>query len=291
MANRRSRPEERLAGVRVRAGHVGTTRSRRASLAHGRLAQPDAERRPSAAAARGGGVMRIETLTDADSVARAGAAFTVAEARVAVAARGRFIMAVSGGRTPWTMLRALADEPMPWADVHVVQVDERVAPEGDADRNLTHLRESLLAHCPLDPAQVHAMPVESPDLAAASERYASTLREIAGAPVVVDLAHLGLGPDGHTASLVPGDPVLDVTNADVAPAGPYQGRRRMTLTYPLLNRSRRILWLVTGHEKVDMLPRLYEGDRSIPAGRISRHQSVVLADEEAAARVVRSVRL
>jgi 6-phosphogluconolactonase len=227
--------------------------------------------------------MRLQTLTDAASVARAGAAFTVTEARAAVAARGRFIMAVSGGRTPWTMLRTLAHEPMPWADVHIVQVDERVAPDGDPDRNLTRLRESLLAHCPLDPAQVHAMPVEWPDLEAASERYASTLREIVGSPAVIDLAHLGLGPDGHTASLVPGDPVLEVTGADVALSGSYQGRRRMTLTYPLLNRSRCILWLVTGHEKAGMLPKLYEGDRSIPAGRISRHQSVVLADAEAAA--------
>jgi 6-phosphogluconolactonase len=227
--------------------------------------------------------MKIETLPDADSVARAGAAFTAAEARAAVAARGRFIMAVSGGRTPWTMLRALADEPMPWDQVHVVQVDERVAPPGDPDRNLTHLGESLLAHCPLVPEQVHAMPVEWSDQGAACERYALTLREIAGSPAVLDLAHLGLGPDGHTASLVPGDPVLDVTTADVALTAMYQGRRRLTLTYPLLNRSRRILWLVTGHEKADMLPRLCDGDRSIPAGRISREQSVVLADDAAAA--------
>jgi len=234
--------------------------------------------------------MKIEALPDADSVARAGAAFTAAAARAAVDARGRFIMAVSGGRTPWKMLSALADEPMPWADVHVVQVDERVAPDGDPDRNLTHLRESLLAHCPLVPEQVHAMPVEWPDLEAACERYALTLREIAGSPAVVDLAHLGLGPDGHTASLVPGDPVLNIT-ADVAFTAIYQGRRRMTLTYPLLNRSRLILWLVTGHEKTDMLLRLRDGDRSIPAGRISRQQSVVLADEAASARLVRSVRL
>ncbi len=229
--------------------------------------------------------MKIETLPDADSVARAAAAFTAAEARAAVAARGRFVMAVSGGRTPWTMLRALAYEPMPWADVHVVQVDERIAPDGDADRNLTHLREGLLAHSPLAPDHVHAMPVESADLEAACERYALTLLEIAGTPAVLDLAHLGLGPDGHTASLVPGDPVLDVTSEDVALTGIYQGRRRMTLTYPVLNRSRRILWLVTGHEKADMLPRLHDGDRSIPAGRISREQSVVLTDDAAAAQL------
>jgi len=228
--------------------------------------------------------MRIEALADADSVARAGAALTAAEARAAVVARGRFIVAFSGGHTPWQMLRALADEQVPWAGVHIVQVDERVAPAGDPDRNLTHLRESLLARCPLRPEQVHAMPVESADLEEAGERYALTLRQIAGSPAVLDLAHLGLGPDGHTASLVPGDPVLDVTGADVALTGVYQGRRRMTLTYPVLNRARRIVWLITGREKAEMLARLCRGDRSIPAGRIDQEQALVLADHEAAAR-------
>jgi 6-phosphogluconolactonase len=229
--------------------------------------------------------MKIEALAVADSVARAGAAFTAAEARAAVAARGPFIVAFSGGHTPWQMLRALADEPVPRTGVHVVQVDERVAPAGDPDRNLTHLHENLLAHCPLRPEQVHAMPVESADLEPASGRYVLTLRQIAGSPAVLDLAHLGLGPDGHTASLVPGDPVLDVTGADVALTGVYQGRRRMTLTYPLLNRSRRIVWLVTGREKAEMLARLCRGDRSIPAGRIRQDQALVLADHDVAARV------
>jgi 6-phosphogluconolactonase len=169
--------------------------------------------------------MKIEALTDADAVARAGAALTAEEARVAVAARGRFIVAFSGGHTPWKMLRTLADEKMPWRSVHVIQVDERVAPAGDPDRNLTHLRESLLAHCPLRPEQVHAMPVESDDLEGASRRYALALEDIAGVPAVLDLVHLGLGPDGHTASLVPGDAVLDVTGADVA-------HRRLSRTAP-----------------------------------------------------------
>jgi 6-phosphogluconolactonase len=216
-------------------------------------------------------------------VARTGAAFTAGEAQAAVVARGRFVMAVSGGHTPWVMLRALADQPLPWADVHIVQVDERVAPAGHPDRNLTHLRETLLAHCPLRPEQVHAMPVESADLDAAREQYATTLRQIAGAPVVLDLVHLGLGPDGHTASLVPGDPVLDVTDADVAVTAPYQGRCRMTLTYPVLNRARRIVWLVTGREKAEMVVRLSEGDRSIPAGRVRQQVAVVLTDQDAAA--------
>ena len=228
--------------------------------------------------------MRIEALADADAVARAGAAVTAEEARAAVAARGRFVMALSGGHTPWTMLRALADEAMPWPGVHVVQVDERVAPAGDPDRNLTHLRESLLAHSPLRPEQIHAMPVEAVDLEAASRRYARTLQDIAGTPAVLDLAHLGLGPDGHTASLVPGDPVLGVADVDVALTGVYQGRRRMTLTYPVLNRARRIVWLVTGREKAAMLARLCDGDSSIPAGSIGRDQALVLADRESAAR-------
>jgi 6-phosphogluconolactonase len=230
--------------------------------------------------------MRIDVLNDADSVARQAAVFVAAEARTAVAARGRFIMAVSGGQTPWQMLRALANEKVPWEGVHVVQVDERVAPAGDPDRNLTHLRESLLAHAPVRPEQIHDMPVEERDLEAAALAYTKTLRQIAGSPPVLDLAHLGLGPDGHTASLVPGDPVLEVTNVDVALCGVYQGRRRMTLTYPILNRSRRILWLVTGDSKADMLVRLRDGDPSIPAGRVRQDQALVLADR-AAAKTVR----
>jgi 6-phosphogluconolactonase len=226
--------------------------------------------------------MKIEILADADAVARGAAKIIAAEARAAVAERGRFVMAVSGGHTPWQMLRALASEEVPWEGVHVVQVDERIAPAGDPDRNLTHLHESLLERAPLRPEQIHAMPVESSDLDAAAKRYALTLQEIAGSPPVLDLAHLGLGPDGHTASLVPGDPVLKVTDADVALTGVYQERRRMTLTYPMLNRSRRILWLVTGNDKVDALTRLREGDTSIPGGKIQREQALVLADRAAA---------
>ena len=226
--------------------------------------------------------MKIEILPDADAVARKAAEAIAADARASVLARGRFVMAVSGGHTPWQMLRALANEDVPWENLHVAQVDERVAPEGDPDRNLSHLRESLLEHAPLRPEQILAMPVEWPDLDAAAKGYAETLQKIAGSPPVLDLAHLGLGPDGHTASLVPGDPVLDVTDADVALTGVYQKRRRMTLTYPMLNRSRRILWLVTGSDKVAALQRLRDGDVSIPAGRIQAANALVLADQAAA---------
>ena len=226
--------------------------------------------------------MEIRILADADTVAREAAAIIAREARATVAARGRFVVAFSGGRTPRQMLRALADEEVPWKGVHVVQVDERVAAAGDPDRNLTHLRESLLEHAPLRPEQIHAMPVEEKDLEFAARRYALTLREIAGSPPVLDLVHLGLGPDGHTASLVPGDPVLDITDADVSLTGIYQGRRRMTLTYPTLNRCRRVLWLVTGSDKAGMLVRLRDGDLSIPAGRVRRDHALVLANRAAA---------
>jgi len=233
--------------------------------------------------------MKIEVFPDAESVARGAAKLIAEEARRAVAARAKFVMALSGGKTPWIMLRNLAQEDIPWNAVHVVHVDERVAPSGDPDRNLTHLRESLLDHAPLDPEQLHNMPVESGNLESACKQYARTLQETAGSPPVLDLVHLGLGPDGHTASLVPGDPVLKVVEADVALTGIYQGRRRMTLTYPVINRARKVLWLVTGGEKADMLGRLRAGDPAIPAGHVRSDRSVVLADRAAAAHVSRDL--
>ncbi len=229
--------------------------------------------------------MRIEIYPDDDAVARQAAAIIAATARAAATARGRFSMAVSGGRTPWLMLRALADDELPWQHVQVFQVDERVAPAGDPDRNLAHLRASLLDRVPLPADHIHAMPVEAADLDQGAEQYARTLREVAGSPPVLDLVHLGLGPDGHTASLVPGDPVLDVTDADVALSGPYQGHRRMTLTFPIINRSRLVLWLVTGGDKAQTLVRLRDSDRSIPGSRVLRERALVLADRAAAARL------
>jgi len=226
--------------------------------------------------------MKIEIFADAEKVAQEAATFIAAEARAAVAERGRFIFAVSGGHTPWVMLSALAKEEVPWENVHLVQVDERVAPPGDPDRNLTHLRESLLEHARLPEEQIYAMPVELADLEAAAKQYAAELVKIAGSPPVLDLVHLGLGPDGHTASLIPGDPVLQVADRDVAPTGIYQGRRRLTLTYPTLNRARRILWLITGADKIGMLARLQKGDISIPAGRVNSNNAWLMADRAAA---------
>jgi 6-phosphogluconolactonase len=229
--------------------------------------------------------VKIEIYPDDDTVAREAAAVIADDMRHAVAVRGRYIMAVSGGRNPWLMLRALAAEPLPWQHVHVVQVDERVAPADDPERNLANVRASLLMRVPLPPDHIHAMPVEATDLGRASAQYAATLRDVAGSPPLIDLVHLGLGPDGHTASLVPGDPALDITAADVAVTGPYQGRRRMTLTFPIINRSRFVLWLVTGAEKAATLVRLRDGDRSIPAAGVRRDRALLLADRAAAERL------
>jgi 6-phosphogluconolactonase len=228
--------------------------------------------------------MELKVVNDPDSAARLAAAAIAADARSAFASRGRFTLAVSGGHTPWIMLRMLAEEDVPWAAVHLYQVDERIAPDGHPDRNLTHIRESLLLHVPLRPEQVHAMPVESADLLSATSQYASDLEEFAGSPPVLDVVHLGLGPDGHTASLVPGDAVLNVSGADVALTGDYQGRRRMTLTYRVINRARRVLWVVTGSEKAAALHRLLDGDVTIPGGRVRPEQAVLFADRAAVGR-------
>ena len=226
--------------------------------------------------------MRITVIHDAEILADKAAAFLAEEARRAIVERGRFIAAFSGGSTPWRVLAAFADEELPWEAVHIVQVDERVAPAGSDQRNLTHLRKSFLDRVPIPPNHIHAMPVEDGDLEAAAARYAQKLAEVAGGPPILDLVHLGLGSDGHTASLVPGDPVLDIAHADVAIAGPYQGTRRMTLTYPIINRARRILWLVAGPDKADMLLRLVDEDETIPAGRVHDGNALVLADHAAA---------
>ena len=214
----------------------------------------------------------LETLAGPAAVAAAGAAFVAERARAAVAASGSFHFAVSGGHTPWAMFAELASQQVPWDAVVIYQVDERVAPPGDPDRNLTHLRQALGPA----PAQVRAMPVNDGDLEAAAAAYADSL------PAHFDLVHLGLGPDGHTASLVPGDPVLAVTDRLVALTRPYQSRVRMTLTYPALARARQILWLITGSDKKEPLAKLLAGDTTIPAGRVEAEASLVMADRAAA---------
>ena len=213
----------------------------------------------------------LETLPDPAAVAAAGAEFVAELARDAVAADGVFRFAVSGGHTPWAMFAELTHQQVPWDSVVIYQVDERVAPPDDPDRNLAHLRQALGSA----PAQVWPMPVNESDLGAAAADYAAAL------PREFHLVHLGLGPDGHTASLVPGDPVLEVTDRLVALTQPYQGRVRMTLTYPALARARQILWLVTGSDKKEPLAQLLAGDTTIPAGRVEAAESLVMADRAA----------
>jgi 6-phosphogluconolactonase len=222
--------------------------------------------------------VKVEVLDDAEACARRGAQLICEAAEEAISARGSFSLAVSGGRAPWRMVELLGDFPIDWDRTEIFQVDERIAPEGDPDRNLTDLVHNAPA-----PAlgRLRPMPVNAEDLEQACESYA------AGLPPKLDLVHLGLGPDGHTASLVPGDPVLDVADRTVAlTAKPYQGRRRMTLTPPSLNAARRILWLVTGEDKRDAVAKLVVGDRSIPAGRIQGSHAALVGDQAALGGIV-----
>jgi len=225
--------------------------------------------------------MEIEVLPSEDAVARRAAA-EIADAIRRTVRRGRtFTFAVSGGRTPWRMLDHLAAHDLPWDRVHVTQVDERVAPDDHADRNWTHVRAHLGSRVPSPANQWHEMPVNHGDPERVAADYAATLARIAGDPPVLDLVHLGLGTDGHTASLVPGDAALASHDA-VAATAQYQGRRRVTLTFATLARARRVLWVVTGEEKRDALARLVRGDAAIPAARFRAKSALLLADRAAA---------
>jgi 6-phosphogluconolactonase len=229
--------------------------------------------------------MRLTIDKTPAEVARSAADWLRDEIEAAVAQRGRCLLALSGGRSPWQMLTALADEPLPWDRLQVLQVDERIVPADDERRNALHLAAELLVPGRLPRGAFHPMPVEMPDAEAAAAAYEATLESIGGLLPVLDVVQLGLGADGHTASLVPNDPVLDVQDRDVAATAPYQGMRRLTMTFPLLDRARRVLWLVTGEEKADALARLAAGDRSIPAARVAAVRAAVFADEAAAARL------
>ncbi|MBX9742502.1 MAG: 6-phosphogluconolactonase [Chthoniobacterales bacterium] len=227
--------------------------------------------------------MNINTLPNPETVARAAAAAIANEARLSVAQRGRFTIAVSGGsgKATWMMFDQLTKEDLPWEHVHIFQVDERIAPAGSPDRNLTHLQANLSSCSAIKPEQIYAMPVEESDSAAAAGKYAELLRHVIGSPPVFDLIHLGLGPDGHTASLIPNDPVLEVTTADVAITGVYQNHQRMTLTYPVINRARNLFWVATGAEKTTALNYLLNGDACVPAGLLEQRQATLFVDQAA----------
>ena len=220
------------------------------------------------------GPYELEVVPHAEDAARHAAEVVAETVRSAVEERGAFALAVSGGRSPSRMFAELATRDLPWKQAGIWQVDERVAPDGHSDRNLTDLLEELP---PEARGVVRPMPVTDDDLEAAADRYAASL------PERFDLVHLGLGDDGHTASLVPGDVVLEVLDRDVAVTAEYRGRRRMTFTYPLLDRQPLVLWLVTGEDKAAVLPRVLAAEPSIPAGRIRSARQLVVADRAAAA--------
>jgi 6-phosphogluconolactonase len=214
-----------------------------------------------------GTLREVEVLPDAEAVARRAAEFICERVRTGVAERGTFSLALSGGRTPVRMLEFLQEElDVPWDCVDVYQVDERIAPRNDPERNL-HLLETMLPD-----ARIHPMPVDDEDLFSAVARYAASL------PDRLDLVHLGLGPDGHTASLVPDCGALKVRDRDIAISREYAGRRRMTLTYPAIDRAREVLWVVTGEDKAEALAKLLAGDESIPAARVRTPAQTVLTD-------------
>lgn len=222
------------------------------------------------------GARPVEVVPDGSALAREAARRVAGAAAAAVAERGRFVVALSGGRTPAAMLGELAATGLPWERIHVFQVDERVAPDGHPDRNLTLLGSELLGRVALPPGNLHPMPVTAADLAAAASGYAAALAGTAPGGVL-DLVHLGLGDDGHTASWPPGHPVVDEADTDVAVVGPYRGRLRMTLTPPAVNRARHILWLVDGADKVFALRGLRAGDPALPASRVRVDGATILA--------------
>jgi 6-phosphogluconolactonase len=227
--------------------------------------------------------MRIQVLPTADLAAARAADWLRAEIGRASALRGRSLVALSGGRTPWRMLRALRRLRVHWKELQVFQVDERAVAANDERRNSRQIGDLLVAPDALDAAQFHAMPVERHDLAAGAAEYARLLEEYAGSPPQFDVVQLGLGADGHTASLVPGDRLLEERDAQVGVSAVYQGVLRMTLTYPALDAARHRLWLVTGGDKAAALRQLWDGDVSVPAGRVARESAFVFADGAAAA--------
>lgn len=226
--------------------------------------------------------MRLEVAKTATDAAELAARLIATVLGIAVGRRTRASLALSGGSSPVPMLKALARKPLDWSAIHVYQVDERVVARGDSARNLGSLDEILVWRGPLPRRNLHPMWVDRADLAGAADSYADELAEIAGDPPIIDLVHLGLGGDGHTASLFPGDPALEVRDRNVAVTTEHNGHRRMTLTLPALNRARSIVWFVTGADKAGVVADLYAGGAPFPAGRVARRRAVLVADGAAA---------
>jgi 6-phosphogluconolactonase len=225
--------------------------------------------------------MKTEIFPQAGDVAEAAAAYLAQQITTTLATKSTFSMAISGGRTPWEMLKILAKADLPWQRVNLFQVDERVAPDGHADRNLTQLFQAIAGTPMVTQLRIFPMPVLAADLEEGCREYTQVIHEVTEGKSL-DLIHLGLGSDGHTASLVPEDGVMEVQDRLVAcTQNTYQGRIRMTLTYPLLNSAKQLLWIVTGSEKQEMVKRLLQQDPSIPAGSIRQENALLLVDQAA----------
>ena len=226
--------------------------------------------------------MTLEIFNNSDEVAEKAAQYIEEKIRTAILTKGSFTMAISGGKTPWQMLKILAKAKLRWEKVFLFKVDERVAPDGNEERNLTQLFKSIEGSGIMTRINVFPMHVISENLEEETKAYAEAIEKVAENGEL-DLIHLGMGSDGHTASLIPGDSVCEVAGAAIAmTTQPYQGRMRMTMTYPLINRAKEILWLVTGEEKAEMLQRLLQQDPSIPAGKVNPTHATIFADKAAA---------
>lgn len=233
--------------------------------------------------------MEIRTFQSAEDVAKEAAIYIADRIRENIARKGFFTMAISGGRTPWAMIKELAQEDLPWEKVFLFQVDERIVPDAHPERNLTQLFKAIEGSRLVLRLNIFPMRVNAEDLDEACAEYESHINRMTENGKL-DLIHLGIGPDGHTASLIPDDSVLEVSEKGVAiTESEYQGRRRMTLTYPLINQAEKILWVITGQEKAEMLNRLLHKDPSIPAGKINQHHAIVLTEESASTKINREL--
>jgi 6-phosphogluconolactonase len=216
--------------------------------------------------------IRVEKVDPERWAARA-ADVTAAELTQALRLRPRATLAVSGGRSPKSYFVELSKRNVAWDRITILQVDEREVPEGSPERNLT---DQIKSFGDLD-AHWLPLPVSAADDPRALKAFVEDLRSDAGNPPVIDVIHLGLGADGHTASLVPGDPVLEERRHVIARTALYNGTHRLTLTEPVLSRAGLILWLVAGEDKADATQKLLAGDPSIPGSLVKAEHQILLA--------------
>jgi 6-phosphogluconolactonase len=228
-----------------------------------------------------------EVLSDPERLAQRAARWL---AGLAKASRDRFVVALSGGSTPKRMYQILSGLELPWARTHWFWGDERFVPPDDPRSNYRMAHEALFQHAPVSIANIHPVPTRGLGPEAAAAAYEAELKKFYGGDrldatrPLFDVTLLGLGPDGHTASLFPGTAVLDERHKWVAAVIGAKDEARITFTYPLLESSGHIAFLVAGAEKQRMLGLLLGGDTDIPAGRLSKERVQVFADSAATGR-------